>query len=110
MANDDYFRILYVILTELYEAKKQGEKVNLDDISPERFKVAESYWLDIVGEATEKGYIRGALIRETKTGRVVAGLEGMTITMDGIEYLQDNSKMKKVYESLKELKDWTSIF
>ena len=34
MANDDYFRILYVILTELYEAKKQGEKVNLDDISP----------------------------------------------------------------------------
>lgn len=110
MANDDYFRILYVILTELYEVKKQGKKVNLDNISPERFKVAESYWLDIVEEATGKGYIKGALIRKTKTGRMVAGIENMTITMDGIEYLQDNSKMKKVYEALKELKDWTSIF
>lgn len=110
MANDDYFRILYVILTELYEAKKRGKKINLDNISPQRFKIAESYWLDIVEEATGKGYIKGALIWKTKTGRMVAGIENMTITMDGIEYLQDNSKMKKVYEALKELKDWTSIF
>ena len=58
MANDDYFKILYIILTELYEAKKQGKKINLDDISPQRFKIT----------------------------------------------------MKKVYEALKELKDWTSIF
>ena len=101
MANDDYFRILYVILTELYEAKKRGKKINLDNISPQRF---------IVEEATGKGYIKGALIWKTKTGRMVAGIENMTITMDGIEYLQDNSKMKKVYEALKELKDWTSIF
>ena len=41
MANDDYFKILYIILTELYEAKKQGKKINLDDISPQRFKITE---------------------------------------------------------------------
>ena len=29
----------------------------------------------------------------------------MTITMKGIEYLQENSKMKKVCEALKTIKD-----
>ncbi len=110
MPKDDFFRILYVILTELYEAKKQAKRVSLDNISPSRFKVAESYWLDIVEEAVNEELIKGVLITRTKTGRITTGFEEIDITMKGIEYLQDNAKMKKVYETLKELKDWTAIF
>lgn len=106
MAKDDYFKILYVILKELYEAKKDGKKVCLDLISPDRFKIPEGYWLDIVCEATDNGYIKGFKYRITKTGRVVSGLEDMNITMSGIEFLQENSMMKKVYEAMKEVRDW----
>ena len=41
----------------------------------------------------------------TKSGRIL-NIDDMYITMKGIEYLQDNSKMKQVYSVLKEVKDW----
>ena len=39
MAKDDYFKIVYAILVELYDAKKSGTKVALDAIHPERFGI-----------------------------------------------------------------------
>jgi hypothetical protein len=106
MAKDDYFKIIYVILQELYGCKKQGCKVDLRAISPQRFQVPEGYLLDILADLLEERYIKGFEIIGTKTGRAVCGLEDITITMKGIEYLQDNSKMKQVYNLLKEVKDW----
>ena len=46
MAKDDYFKLVYAILTELYESKKSGTKVPPDAIHPERFGIPVSYWLD----------------------------------------------------------------
>lgn len=105
MAKDDYFKIVYVILTELYETKKAGERVDKAAISAERFGINASYWLDILCELSEKGYIRGFGCLNTKTGRVLLPIEDMTITMDGIEFLQENSVMKKVINTLKNIKD-----
>lgn len=48
MAKDDYFKLVYAILTELYESKKSGTKVPPDAIHPERFGIPVSYWLDIM--------------------------------------------------------------
>lgn len=110
MAKDDMRKILYIILTELYESKKNGKRIDLDIINPERFKINESYWLDIIEEASSHGWIKGIMIKQTKTGRIVSGMEDMEITFDGVTYLSENSTMKKVYEALKEVKDWTSIF
>lgn len=46
MAKDDYFKLVYAILTELYECKKSGTKVPPDAIHPVRFGIPVSYWLD----------------------------------------------------------------
>ena len=106
MAKDDIFKIIFSILTELYACKKQGCKVDLQDISAKRFGINESYLLDILFELLQEGYIKGFSVRTTKgTGRCVCGLEDVDITLKGIEYLQENSTMKKVYEKLKEVKD-----
>ncbi|MEG0228781.1 MAG: YjcQ family protein [Lachnospiraceae bacterium] len=105
MAQDDYFKIVYVILTELYECKKQNEKVDMRVISPARFKVPEGYLLDIFEEMKDEGYVKGFKILNTKTGRCAISLEDISITMKGIEYIQDNSKMQKVKEVLKTIKD-----
>lgn len=110
MAKDDIFKISFLILNSLYGHMKEGTKVVLTDISPAQLGINDSYWLDIVSELMRKGYIRGPLIRETKNGRIVSRLEDMQITFEGVEYLQENGQMKKVYEALKELRDWVPIF
>mgnify|MGYP000862257171 CR=1 FL=1 len=106
MAKDDYFKIVFVILTELYECKKLNERVNLKAIHPERFGIPDGYLLDILSELLDEGYVKGFEVLETKSGRTVCGLDDIGITMRGIEYLQDNGKMKKVYEAMKEIRDW----
>lgn len=105
MANDDMFKIVYCILKELYECKKQGFKVCKHDISHERFGIPYSYWLDILIEMQKRGYVDGVLYRSTKgTGRIV-NYNDIDITFEGVEYLEENSMMKKVAEIMKDIKD-----
>ncbi len=106
MAKDDYFKIVYVILKELYEHKKQGRLIDEYAISYKRLEINKSYWLDILEDLKEDGYIKGITIRSTKTGRYILNMGPTSITMKGIEYLKDNSMMKQVYNTLKELKDF----
>lgn len=105
MAKDDFFKIVYIILTELYETMKAGEKLDTWNISPERLQIPESYWLDIIEEMLREGYVKEVLIRTTKTGRAVAGIGDMKITARGIDYLQNNSALQKVKDTLKSIKD-----
>ena len=105
MAKDDFFRLVYYILLELYESKKQGCRVNIDDISSATFGIPDSYWIDIMSELKDNGYIKGVSIRKTKgIGRVI-NCDDIDITMKGIEYLKENSMMKKIKKALKGLKD-----
>lgn len=105
MARDDIFRVIYIILKELYEHKKDGTRTPKEDISAERLQINEAYWLSIIAELLENGYITGVKIRETKTGRAISGLDEIDVTLKGIEYLQENSMMKKVFNALKDIKD-----
>lgn len=105
MERDDMIRIIYCILKELYECTKQGVKVNKADINHERFRIPYSYWLDILIEMQKRGYIEGVLYRMTKgTGRVV-NYDDIAVTLEGVEYLANNSSMNRVKEALKDIKD-----
>lgn len=110
MPKDDYNKILFMILYGLYCDLKNGKRVQLDDISPTTFGIHESYWLSVVEDAVNDSFIKGPIIRKTKFGRVVSNLEEMTITRQGVDFLTENSQMKKVYEVLKETRDWLPIF
>lgn len=105
MPKDDMFRIIYTILKELYEHKREGTRTPPEDIGANRFGIPEGYWLSIMCEIAEYGYISGFRYRHTKTGIVVSGMEDIDITLKGVEYLQENSMMKKVVEALKTIKD-----
>lgn len=108
MAKDDYFKLVYAILTELYECKKSSTKVQPDAIRPERFGIPASYWFDIMEELLDAGYIGDFTIHAAKTGRYLSSdwLDSVKITMSGIVYLQDNSKIKQMYALAKEVRDW----
>lgn len=110
MPKDDYNRILFLILYGLYDDLKNGKRAQLDDISPATLGINESYWLSVIEDAVSDGFIKGPSFKATKFGRVPKDLEEMTIIRDGVTFLTENSKMKKVYEVLKETRDWLPIF
>lgn len=105
MAKDDMFKIIYVVLMELYEAKKAGKKIDKEAISSERLGIPSGYLADIIIELIDNGYVKGVSYRKTKSGRIFSSIEDMSITLAGVEYLQENSMMKKVHETLKNVKD-----
>ena len=105
MPKDDIFRLIYIILKELYENKKCGTRTPIADIGPERLKIPDGYWISIIAELCDNGYITGVKFRETKTGKAVSGLDEIDISLKGVESLQENSMMKKVYNALKGIKD-----
>ena len=105
MAKDDYFKVAYAILSELKEAKKNGKIIDTSLISPERFGINDSYWLDIIEGLLEKGYAKGVSIQGSKTGRITTPIKELEITPEGMEYLRDNSTMKKIGKFAHEVKD-----
>lgn len=109
MPKNDYFKIVYMILTVLYKYKKDNKILDLNEIAPETLKIDEAYRNEILEDLLDAGYIKGFKIKNYICGKVLDNLEDIKITMQGIEYLQDNSKMKKVGEILKEVKDWVAF-
>jgi hypothetical protein len=105
MANDDFFVIAYMILAYLYACLKSGEDPELEEISCSKLKIPEKYWYSIIRMLYREGYING--VKEIKAPWIPEtyySLDRPEITIKGIEYLQDNSMMKKARDALKELK------
>lgn len=103
MSRDDYFRLVFKILTELYAALRTGERVDIARISAEALKIPNGYWTDIMANLLDEGYTKGYMIRDYITGSKIEGIEGIKITPKGIEYLKENNMMLKVLRYLKEI-------
>ncbi|SEM41454.1 YjcQ protein [Ligilactobacillus sp. WC1T17] len=58
---------------------------------------------------TDDGYIKGLTVNQTKSGTVVGGINQLAVTSSGLQYLAENSMMKKAYKIFKEFRDWTPI-
>lgn len=86
--------VAYQILYSL-EHKKKADYMGVI-ISPERLKISESEWLDVLQTLSEEGYISGVEIKEDILGNVNADIENIRITMKGAEYLHENSTMKAI--------------
>lgn len=107
MAKDDYDVIVYKVLLYLYAVLKR--KISFDrrafDALIERQDIAEEYFVDILRMMTAEELIEGAVfVRTWSTDYIlISPLSQITITAKGIRYLKDNSAMKKVMESLRQI-------
>lgn len=113
MAKDDYHVIVYQILSYLYGQLKKGLPVDPDCLryDGKLYTIPEAYWQYIIANLLSSGYICGV----TATSKVnyygervvnIQNLEMTQITPAGIEYLTENSFMKK---AIRFVKDVTSI-
>jgi hypothetical protein len=104
MAKNDYYVIAYKILHYLYEAMKSGEQPDRDMISPDALGINNAYWANVMQILIEEGYVTGATVLNAVGSCKGIKLTDLRITLAGIDYLEDNSKINKAKEFLKEVK------
>lgn len=113
MASNDYFSIVYKLLAILYENLKSGARTDLKAIlnDSDTFPIDAMYWAAIFEDMLEKGYIKGAQVVGVAGGgkKIVQLQGGVRITADGVEYLDNNSSMKKAKEIWGVVKDFLPV-
>lgn len=111
MAKDDYYTLVAKILVYLYKKYKQKD-VEEDYISPltKDFPVKEEQLMETVSMMIEQGLVKGKCVKAWSGDNVMIDYQSLKITPDGIDYLQDNSKIRKICETLIEAKPIWELF
>ena len=97
MAKNDMHLIAYKILRYLYDCNKEGKTPTFTDL----FRLIElpdipiAYLGQIVLELLNNGYAEGLAAPQNKSGMTIEVRDYARITLKGVEYLRDNSVMKK---------------
>lgn len=106
MAQDDMFVVMYKILAYLYDCMKKGvePKGSMLAHDGDMLNIEQSYWARILKELADHGYVDGIVVIGTWQGDLIVKFNNPIVTMEGVEFLQDNSKMQKVLKYLKEAK------
>lgn len=104
------FTVIYRILKALQKSMDSDE---FDEamIAPERLKISETRRNKLLIQLVKNGYVEGIELRKYKDSSTAEPfiLPSATITLKGLEYLEDNSMMKKAASVLKELKDFVPL-
>lgn len=102
----DNFKIIYRILKYLEEHLGE-ENLDLDKISHERLGISFVRWEALLRMMQEEGYIKGLVYEQNlsdSSPHVVMPIRPK-ITIKGLEYLTENTFMKKVENTLKTVKE-----
>lgn len=100
----DNFKAVYKILSTLEKAMDLPE-FDISLIGPNRLGVSEERWARYIEMMADVGYIKGVCITKDVSGETNVDAENMRITLKGLEYLQENSIMQKIYRTAKGLKE-----
>lgn len=95
--------IMYKILAYLYECMRKGIDVDNDKFSHIALGINERYWIHIIDELVSHKYIRGISVLYTSSEPAIC-INNPRVSMEGVEFMQQNSMMKKAREFLKESK------
>ena len=92
----DQLKVAFSILKELSEETNP---------SAEDYGLSEKQFAHIILDLQDKGYIKGALLVRTLSTEGCKISEAY-VTLDGLQFLHDNSALMKTYRGLKEVRDW----
>lgn len=101
----DNFKIIYKIL-RILEKSMDLEEFDKSCISKERLELTEARWNRIIAMLVYEGYVTGIEVWNSfdcNYPRVT--LVRPEITIKGLEYLEENSFMKKAADMAKGIKD-----
>ena len=102
MAKNDIEIIIYKILRYLYGKMQSGERPEFTDMcwNSKLMDIPERYWKQVIVELVDKMYVKGIRYRYTKDGILIDMFDNVGITLEGREFLVNNSGMAKAKEYL----------
>ena len=86
------------------------ENFNKNEISHEELGITRARWERIMEMLASEGYIEGVSIMNV-AGRAYPGIKinGIRITLKGLEYLEENSLMKKAANLVKGISEKSEV-
>ena len=102
----DNFRAVYKILTQL-EKDMDLPHPQIEKIDHTALGVSENRWMCYMEMMEDCGYIKGAFIMTDITGEKTCDCTNIQITLKGLEYLQENSIMRKLFYAARDIKSVT---
>ena len=101
----DNFNIIYKILKAL-EAAMDCDEPDLECISADMLKISDQRWERIMIMLSDEGYITGvSTVQPLKASRRYINSCDPEITLKGLEYLSENTLMKKAARVAKGIAD-----
>lgn len=100
----DNFKVIYRIL-KAFEKSMDNEEFNADLIAPEQLEITNTRWKKIMKMLSDEKYLEGILVIETNVSDIIVKLKNPAITLKGLEYLNENSFMKKAANIAKGISD-----
>lgn len=94
----DNFKAVYKILTALEKAMDLPE-FDISQVGPAALGVTQERWNRYIEMMADLGYIKGVTLRKDITGGTLVEAGNARITLKGLEYLQENSIMRKLYNT-----------
>ena len=102
----DNFQAVYKILSALEKAMDYPA-FDISQINADALGVSQERWTRYIEMMSDVGYIKGVCLVESILGDTQVEDNGIRITLKGLEYLQENSIMKRIYKTLKGVKEIT---
>ena len=102
----DNFKAVYRILTSLEKAMDLSE-FNLEaNVGPDQLGISRERWMRYLEMMADVDYIKGPPIMKNIDGELmIRGRADFRITLKGLEYLQENTTMRKLYKAAKGIRD-----
>ena len=100
----DNFKAVYKILSTLEKTMDLPE-VNMELLDHHALDISKERWNRYIEMMVDVGYIKGASIRKDITGNLRVECNDLRITLKGLEYLQENSIMQRMYNAAKGIKE-----
>lgn len=100
----DAFKAAYKILTALEKAMDYPD-FDISQIGPEALGVSKERWSRYMEMMADVGYIKGVSVRYDILGETQVSVSKLRITLNGLEYLQENSIMQRLYQAAKGFKE-----
>ena len=102
----DNFKAVYRILSTLEKAMDLPE-FDTSQIGASALGVSEQRWARYMEMMVDVGYVKGVSVEEDIRGALMVDTAGIRITLKGLEYLQENSIMQRIYKAARGIKDLT---
>lgn len=102
----DNFKAVYRILSALEKAMDLPE-FDVSQINANVLGVTEQRWARYIEMMADVGYIKGVDVDESITGNLIVNADDIRITLKGLEFLQENTIMQRLYKAAKGIKDIT---